>query len=279
MTALDALLGNVANSGAPVELGSGLNFTGGVLAVYNPSTNVIDVTAPGAGGGSGGAGLVVTGTPAPGNVVKWTGTDAVWGAAGAYTMGFTATTTLVETSQTINLPAFTASHTATPTALTLTNNANAEAKNVLATPAAFASAFNYQKTTPNQSVLFTLTGSDGITSAVRTASITWGQRVYWGNKVPGVHNAAFVTALPSNGLQTVGSKTFTATAAASENLYFAFPTRLGSASVVIGGFTYSWTVISTTIAVTNAFGFVENYTLIQNENLGVGAKTVAVTVA
>jgi hypothetical protein len=233
----------------------------------------------GSGGGSGGTGLEVEGTPSTGDVPKWNGTDAVWSAVDSYAMGFAATTSMVECSQSVVSPAFTASHTETPISLLLTNNLNGESKNVLGTPTSFTSSQTYQRTTPNQTVVFTLSGSDGITSPVRTATMTWGQRVYWGNKVPGTHNAAFVTGLPSSGLQTTGNKTFTATAGGTENLYFAFPTRLGSATVVIGGFTYSWTVISTTISVTNAQGFAENYTLIQNENLGVGAKTVAVTVS
>lgn len=231
------------------------------------------------GGSSGGAGLVVSGTPVTGYVPKWNGTDAVWSTVSGYAMGFSAVTTLVETSQSVVAPAFTASHTATPTSLVLTNTLNGESKNVLGTPTSFTSSQTYARTTPNQTVVFTLTSTDGITPQVRTATITWGQKVYWGNKVPATHNAAFITGLPSNGLQTTGNKTFTATAGATENLYFAYPTRLGSPTVVIGGFTYSWTVISTTISVTNAQGFAENYTLIQNENLGVGTKTVAVTVA
>lgn len=245
---------------------------------WAPEINEILALSSG-GSSSGGTGLEVSGTPAAGNVVKWNGTDAVWGTSGTYALGFSVVTATVETSQTVAAPAFTATHTATPTSLVLTNNLNGESKSVVGTPTSFASSLSYQRTTPNQSVTFTLTGSDGITPAVRTATITWGQRVYYGNKVPGTHNAAFITGLPSNTLQTTGSRTFTATAAGTENLYYAYPTRFGTATVVIGGFTYSWTVISTTISVTNAQGYAENYTLIQNENLGVGAKTVAVTVA
>lgn len=53
VVSLDALLGNVWNSGAEVELGGGLNFTGGLTAVYNPSTRMIDITSGGPGGGGG----------------------------------------------------------------------------------------------------------------------------------------------------------------------------------------------------------------------------------
>jgi hypothetical protein len=42
---LDALLGNVWDSDAEVELGGGLNFRNGLTAVYNPATKRIDVSS------------------------------------------------------------------------------------------------------------------------------------------------------------------------------------------------------------------------------------------
>jgi len=53
MSALDALLGMVKNSGVEVELGGGLNFGTGLTATFNPSTGIIDVAASGGGGGAG----------------------------------------------------------------------------------------------------------------------------------------------------------------------------------------------------------------------------------
>jgi hypothetical protein len=47
--ALDALFGIVQSDGDEVELGGGLNFTGGLAAEFNQSTGVIDVTLAGAG--------------------------------------------------------------------------------------------------------------------------------------------------------------------------------------------------------------------------------------
>jgi hypothetical protein len=127
--------------------------------------------------------------------------------------------------------------------------------------------------------VFTLTGSDGISSSVATRTFTWCQLVYWGSAVPAAFNGAFIQALGNSTLQTTGNKSFTLASGATSHKYFAFPTRLGTAAVVIGGFSYSWTVQSTTIAVTNSNGYVENYTLIENENLGVSSETITVTVS
>lgn len=225
-------------------------------------------------------GLIVAGTPSPGYFVRADASgNAYWGTDAAYNItSFQATTSLVQIGATVASPAFTAVHSLTPTSLVLTNNDNGEAKSVVGTPTSFTSSQNYTKNAP-VSVTFTLTGSDGITPSVATRAITWCNRIYYGAAVPGVFNEAFIEALTTSSLQTNGNRTFTLAATATQKKYFAFPTRLGSAVVVIGGFTYSWTVISTTISVTNSDGFTENYTLIENENLGVSSETIAVTVS
>lgn len=225
-------------------------------------------------------GLVVSGTPTPGYFVRADASgNAFWGTDAAYNItSFLAVSPLVQIGATVVNPAFTAVHSLTPTSLVLTNNDNAESKSVVGTPTSFTSSQNYTKNTP-ASVTFTLTGSDGISSSIATRAITWCNRIYYGTKVPAAFNEAFIEGLPSNSLQTTGNRTFTTASAANEHKYFAFPTRLGTAVVVIGGFTYGWTVISTTISVTNSDGFAENYTLIENENLGVGSETIQVTVS
>lgn len=225
-------------------------------------------------------GLVVSGTPSPGYFVRAdASSNAYWGTDAAYNItSFLAATSLVQMGATVVAPAFTAVHTLAPTSLVLTNSDNGEAKSVIGTPSAFTSSQNYTKSAA-VSVTFTLTGGDGITTSVATRNITWCNRIYYGAAVPGVFNEAFVEALATSSLQTTGNRTFTLAATATQKKYFAFPTRLGSATVVIGGFTYSWTVVSTTISVTNSDGFAENYTLIENENLGVASEIIQVTVS
>lgn len=269
---------SVASSTGLVDMGAfeSTQFSGDGWAGDHRAN--LRVLATGFGGGGGG-GLVVTGSPSTGDGVRWTGSAAVWGNSTAYAItAFAATAPIVETGITVANPAFTAVHNQTPTALLLTNNADAESKNVQATPTSFASSHSFAFATPGTTRTFTLTGTN-LTSDARNASIVAGQKIYYGNKVPGTFNAAFITGLPSNALQTSGNKTFTSSAGGTEHKYFAFPTRLGSATVVIGGFTYSWTVKSTTISVTNAQAYAENYTLIENENLGVGSESITVTVS
>jgi len=227
------------------------------------------------------SGLTVTGTAQPGYFVRADASgNAYWGSDADYNItAFTTGTTLVQVSGSLNTPAFTATHTLTPTSLVLTDSQGTPAKDVVATPGSFASNGSFIKNAPNATVTFTLTGGDGLTTDVATRTVTWCNRIYCGAAVPAAFNEAFVEALGSNSLQTTGNKTFTLAAGATQHKYFAFPTRLGSATVVIGGFTYSWTVLSTTISVTNSDGYTENYTLIENENLGVASESITVTVS
>ena len=224
-------------------------------------------------------GLIVDGTPVAGQFVRWNGANAYWGTDAAYNItSFATSSTLVQVSGALNTPAFTAAHTLTPTTLSLTDSEGTPAKNVVGTPTSFSSNGSFTKNLPNATVVFTLTGGDGITTDTATRTVTWCNRVYYGAAVPGVFNEAFVEALSSSALQTSGNRTFTLASGPTQKKYFAFPTRLGGATVVIGGFTYSWTVISTTISVTNSDGYTENYTLIESENLGVPSETIAITV-
>ena len=226
-------------------------------------------------------GLVVSGTPANGDFVRYANGEAYWGSDQDYNItSFAAVgSTLLQVGAALVNPAYTAAHTVTPTSLVLTDSEGTAPKNVVGTPTSFSNTLSVTKNTPNATYTATLTGSDGISPSVATRVHTWCQRVYYGAAVPGTFNAAFIQGLASNNLQTTGNRTFSLAATATQKKYFAFPTRLGSASVVIGGFTYSWTVISTTISVTNSDGFTENYTLIENENLGVPSETIQVTVS
>lgn len=101
----------------------------------------------------------------------------------------------IEIGSTFATPSFTATHNRPPTSLVLTNNANAEAKNVVATPNAFQSDQNYQLLVPG-SVTWTLTGDDGGPSDAEVVSKLWQARLFIGwTTNPGPYTEADILAL------------------------------------------------------------------------------------
>ncbi len=194
--------------------------------------------------------------------------------------GFGANTSLVECSQTVVTPGFTASYTgpAVATAL-LTNSVNGESKDVHTTPTAFTSSQNYQRTIPNQSVTFTLTvtGVAGPAPAPVSTSITWGQKNFWGVSSSPADTEAFIESLASNQLSTGRGAGFTVNASGTNKIYYACPTRYGTPTFTVGGFVGGFIRRMTGISVTNAQGFTETYDLWESAVAGLGSQTVVVS--
>ncbi len=224
----------------------------------------------------GGAGLQVFGTPADQWLVTWSAanTRAEWQPTGGLqVLSFNAAVGLYECGQSVVNPAFTASYNAAPTSAVLTNDLNGESKNVISTPTSFFSSQTYVRSTPNQSVTWTLTTSNG----TRTASSTWGQKNFWGISTSPASTEAFIEALASSQLTTARNAGFSVNATGANKIYFATPTRYGTPVFTVGGFVGGFILLSSTIAVTNAQGFAENYSLYESVNAGLG--TTAVTVS
>lgn len=100
----------------------------------------------------------------------------------------------VEIGTVVNMPAFLATYNRPPTAAVLTNDDNAEAKNVISTPGSFFSDQSYQRTAPG-AVNFTLTADDGGTPDVQVAQLLWQARlfIFW-SLLPGPLTEAQVLA-------------------------------------------------------------------------------------
>lgn len=187
--------------------------------------------------------------------------------------------TLVEVSNTVTNPSFTSSKNYTGTAAVLTNTDNVESKNVLTefnANSAFTSNFSYVKNTYGSSVTFTLTANKGAIVRTSQTSFTWVQKVFWGVGAAGGNSEAFIEALGNNALATSKSRSFSITAGATEKVYYAYRSAFGTATFFVGGFEGGFSLVSTTISVTNAFGFTENYTLYESDNLNLGTITVTV---
>jgi len=223
--------------------------------------------------------LNVAGTPAIGKFIGYNGTTPIWSIPGGLVItGFNVSVGLLETGQIINNPSFSASYNTAPDSVTLINNADAESKDVSGTPNSFSSSHSFQKNVPNQSVTFTITATlSGSANATANASITWGQKNFWGVSSTPANTEAFIEGLASNSLSTSRNASFSVNATAGTKIYYACPTRYGTPSFSVGGFTGGFIQRATGISVTNAQGFIENYDLYESVSVGLGPTTVNVS--
>ncbi len=251
-----------------------LAYTPGDDKFWQLVGGILDANWEEAAFGGGGGGLVVVGTPSVGWLPTWNGTAAEWQPAGGLqVLSFSPVVGLYECSESVATPAFIASYSATPAAAVLTNNANAESLDVHTTPTSFSSAQTYSKTTPNQSVTWTLTTSNG----TRTTSATWGQKNFWGVSASPANTEAFIEALASSQLNTTRGAAFTVNATGANKIYFACPSRYGTPTFTVGGFVGGFVLRGGSISVTNAQGFTENYDLWESVNAGLGSTNVTVS--
>ena len=177
---------------------------------------------------------------------------------------------------TVTNPTFTASYTTAPTSVTIHDNASNPTVDETATPHGFTYSYVYTKIVYGQSVSFTLTAVQGSITKTASTGITWVQPVYYGIGAAGESSAAFNQSLTGN-LATSRNSTFTVAPGATDYIYYAYRTAYGAATFTVGGFAGGFNVVSTTIAVTNANGVVENYTLYVSAQPDLGSTTVAVT--
>lgn len=93
-------------------------------------------------------------------------------------------------------PTISATHTATPSSLVLTNSENATEDDVVATPNSFAPSDSFSKDVPGESVAFTVSGSAGGVDDEATVSQVWRARHYVGlSTSPGPYTASDIANL------------------------------------------------------------------------------------
>jgi hypothetical protein len=246
--------------------------------IYNLATPVLSGDAANKAYVDSAAGFSPAGTPAAGQVVKWDGSEPVWANATAYAItGFAASVPVLEVGATATNPAFTASHSATPVSLLLTNSDDGESKDVHTTPNGFASSHAFTKTVNNASVTFTITGSDGVSGANRSASLFWRPRVYWGTGAAGGNSEAFIEALAGSALQASRAGTFTVNATGSLKIYWAAPASYGTPTFTVGGFAGGFNLNTSAVTVTNVFGIAQTYQVWESSTAGLGNTTVTVS--
>lgn len=232
---------------------------------------------PGPPGPAGGVDGLPDGTNV-GDVLTWDG--ATWLGAppgGFLVQSFGAVVAIVEAGQLVTAPSFVASYSVAPTAATLTDSEGTAAKDVTATPTAFSSSASFQKNAPGSVVTFTLQATN-IEAASRNATITWGQRNYWGVGTSGQSGAAFIQGLAGNALAMSRAKSFTVTAGAGQTIYYATRAAYGTPTFKdhATGFGFAMTHVGD-FTVTNAQGIDDDYQLWESDNAALGTVTVDVT--
>lgn len=186
--------------------------------------------------------------------------------------GFTA-----DVGQTVTTPAFTASYTSPPVTAVLTDNAGDPPTDVIGSPNNFMSPFTGSRSTPGQSVTFTLTASPSAGSPdSASTTITWLNRSYFGVAAPGQTGAPFILTLSSH-FEASRADFFSVNAGPAQKIYYASRTAFGPATFTINGFTGGFTLVQAAVPVTNAFSVVENYDLYESNNVGLGLTSVTVS--
>lgn len=151
--------------------------------------------------------------------------------------------------------------------LAWTLNKTATSQNINGTPVT-GNSKQYTGVTTGQS--YTLNVSDGQTSASRTVSVSFANRVYYG----AAENITGVTELTGI-LSNDPERTITVDAGAGEYIIYAIPARLGSVVFYVGGFEGGFEdPVEQTL--TNRSGYAETYKIYRSTNANLGETTVEV---
>lgn len=207
-----------------------------------------------------------------------------WGTVSGGGGGFTISSfnivggNLIEVGDTLTDPSFTASYDGTVAAASVIDDQGGAASDVTGSPTAFSYIDTYTMTAYGDTVTWTLSAADaGTGTDDRDVTKTWTQKVYWGVALPGGNSEVFIKSLANDALDTDRARTFIVNAAAGQKIYFAYRSAYGDAVFTVNGFSGGFFKVSGTISVTNDFGFVENYTLYESDNVGLGLTTVVVS--
>lgn len=217
------------------------------------------------------------------NGLAWTPLFAQIGAG--YAITISTASQLVEVGQAVTNPIFNATYSETPVTAIVQDDQGNPPQNVFTAnppslpPNIFVYSQSYEfDSYPAQpySVNFTLTSSDGKVTATNSTAITWTQRIYYGLGAPGGNTAAFIQGLSNNPLTISRVTSFDINAGTNQAIYFAYRTAYGPATFWVEGFEGGFNLISNSISVTNAHGFIENYTLYQSSQVNLGPTTINV---
>jgi hypothetical protein len=226
--------------------------------------------------------VVSSAAPSDGWILTWNASLNQWepapngGGTPNQITSFVVSPSVREVSESTVTPAFTASYNFTTSSVILTDNAGSSPKDVSSTPTSFNSNGTFVRNAFGQSYTFTITALPG--SLTRSASISWGQKNYYGVSTPGQTGGAFIVSLTATAIAFTRNTSFTVTANPGEKIYYATRTAYGTPTFKDHDTGFAVDIGSSgNFSVTNGFGFIENYQLWETTFSGLGTITVDVT--
>jgi len=146
-------------------------------------------------------------------------------------------------------------------------NKTATSQNINGTPVT-GNSKQYTGVTSNQT--YTLNVSDGQTSASKSVSVSFANRIYYGAAA----DLTTVTSLNSV-LSNDPERTITVNAGTGKYIIYAIPTRLGGVTFFVSGFEGGFED-PVEQSVTNASGYSETYKIYRSTRAGLGETTVEI---
>lgn len=190
------------------------------------------------------------------------GPAGIWKAAGSFS--FAATYVGTPNGATISMSG--AGNTWSPNSLTLTNSYQG--------PTVTTQDVNYPAV--DSTITFNLAATSVDGNASRSISHIFNNRVYWGvSSIASGYNAANITGLANNALQTGKARSITASPTSSQYILYSHPKRYGLATFTVSGFTGGFQDPET-VSVTNGSGYTEDYYVYRSTHLNLGSTSVGV---
>ena len=121
---------------------------------------------------------------------------------------------------------------------------------------------------------FRLEVNDGKTTVNKTVAINFYNGRYYGVSSPGSYDSDFILTLNKT-LTNSRACSFTVDCGQGQYIFFAIPTRFGTPTFTVGGFTGGF-IKAQTLDFENKFGYVESYDIWKSENSNLGNITVVV---
>lgn len=108
----------------------------------------------------------------------------------------------------------------------------------------------------------------------KTATLKFLNGIYYGSSSSTNYNNALIASLTKT-LSDSKNRTITVNAGSEQYIYYAYPSRLGNASFVVGGFEGGFSKVAT-IEYTNPSGFAENYNIYKSDNASLGNTNITI---
>ena len=117
--------------------------------------------------------------------------------------------------------------------------------------------------------------TSGGTAITKTATLTFSNGIYYGKSSSVTYNSALITSL-TKVLSDTRGRTVSVTAGEGEYIYYALPTRLGTPTFTIGGFSGGVAKVAT-ITFTNPSGYAESYDIYRSDNANLGTLSITIS--